>query len=129
MAGDQSITLTATLGDLVKMNPDRLADQRCATRSMDVAWLRHFPSGNFQRSIRTIRSFVMAREISPVSREKHLSAVKKSSRDVEDLFEISGLGTMWSRRPAAEFLRSAGELAGELGTSPLACVFIINERV
>jgi hypothetical protein len=44
MPGDQSIPFTATLGDLVKMDPDSLADQRCAAGSMDVAWLRHFPS-------------------------------------------------------------------------------------
>src|SRR5438132_11867591 len=129
MAGDQSIALSATLGDPVKMDPDCLADQRCAARAMDVAGWRHFLSGNFRRSIRNIRSFVMAREIPLSAGRNTIQAPKKSPVDVENLLEISDLGRRWLRRPAAEFLRLAGELAGELGTPPVACVFIMNARV
>jgi hypothetical protein len=68
----------------------------------------------------------MAREIPLSAGRNTLQPSKSRLDDVEDLFEISGLGTIWLGWSAAESCSVGGELAAEFGTWSLACVFIMK---
>jgi hypothetical protein len=70
----------------------------------------------------------MARSVAfPCRQGKNtFSASKSTPLNVENLRQISGLGTICPRWPAAEFSEVGRELAGEFDTRTLACVYIMK---
>ena len=61
--------------------------------------------------------------------KKRLFSLQKHPLNVRTFREINGLGTIYPRRPAAEFSQVGGELAAEFDMRPLACVSIIKNSI
>jgi hypothetical protein len=79
--------------------------------------------GDGKRSSGGVGCVGRPRRISLTAGTNRLSAAKKHPPNIESLFVISGLGTIWHSSLAAELKAAGRGLAAEFGTRYLACIF------